>query len=103
MSEETQDTLDKIYDDLKQLRDEIGLKLHLASMDLRDQWNELESDWSSWTHQLAKDLEATGEDVEKSLREAHGDDLRKVEIKTKVAIGKLKRGFREIADKLTEE
>ena len=73
MSEEIQDTLDSIYDDLKQLRDQIELKLHLASMELRDEWDELEGEWKSWTHQLSKDLGAVGEDVEKSLREAAGD------------------------------
>jgi len=103
MSEEMQDTLDKVYDDLKQLRDEIGLKQHLASMELRDQWNELDSEWSSWTHQLGKSLKAEGENLEKGLREAGGADLRKIEIATRVVISKLKRGFKEIADKLADE
>lgn len=102
MSEENQDTLDKIYEDLKRLRDEIGLNLHLAGMEVRDQWNQLDSEWSNWTHQLAKDLDAKAEEVDESLREAGGDDLRKLEIKTKVAISKLKRGFTEVRDKLAE-
>ena len=96
-------TLDKIYDDLKKLRDRIGLKLHLAGMDVRDQWEDLESEWSSWTHQIAQDLSAAAEDVETRLREAGGDDLRKLQIKTKVAIGKLERGLKDIADKLPDE
>ena len=100
MSDEIQETLDKVYDDLKQLRDEIGLKLHLAGMDLRDQWNELESDWTNWTHQISQDLGAAGGDIEKGLREAGGEDLRKLEVKTKVTISKLKRGFKDVADKL---
>ena len=100
MSDEIKETLDKVYDELKQLRDEISLKLHLAGMDVRDQWNELESDWTNWTNQLSQDLDAAGDDVEKSLREAGGDDLRKIELKTKVTISKLKRGFKDVADKL---
>ncbi len=48
-------------------------------------------------------LETKAEDLEKKLREAGGEDLRKIEIATKLTISKLKRGFREISDKLTEE
>ncbi len=99
----TNETLDSVYEELKQLRDEIGLKLHLGGMDLRDQWGELESEWKTWTHQLAQELDAGAEDVEAKIREAGGDDLRKVEIKTKLAISKLQKGFKEVADKLNEE
>jgi len=97
-----EDTLDKVYDDLKQLRDEIGLKVHLGSMGLRDQWRELETDWGNWTHQLAQELQAKGEDLEAELREAGGEDLRKLEVKTKLAIGKLKKGFEEVSSKLKD-
>ena len=38
MSEETNEPLDKTYDELKQLRDEIRLKLQLGGMELRDEW-----------------------------------------------------------------
>jgi hypothetical protein len=50
---------------------------------------------------LGQKLEATAEDLEKKLREAGGEDLRKIEIVTKLEISKLKRGFQEVADKLT--
>jgi len=46
---------------------------------------------------------ASFEDLEKKLRELGGDDLRKIEIKTKVAISKFQRGFKEIADKLSDK
>ena len=97
-----EDTLDKIYDDLKQLRDEIKLKVHLGSMELRDQWQELENDWTNWTHHVAQELQAKGEDLEAEIREAGGEDLRKVEIKTKLAISKLKQGFEEVSSKLKD-
>jgi len=102
MNEETSESLDKSYDELKQLRDEIKLKLQLGGMELRDDWGKLDAEWGAWTHQLGHDLEATAEDLEKKLREAGGEDLRKIEIATKLEISKLKRGFRELADKLTE-
>jgi hypothetical protein len=38
MSEESTDPLDKTCDELKQLRDEIRLKLQLGGMELRDEW-----------------------------------------------------------------
>ena len=96
----SEDTLDKIYAELKQMHDEIKLKLHLGGMELRDEWNRLEAEWDTWTHQLSQELEAKGEDIEAQIRESGGDDLRKAEIKTKLAISKLKRGFKEVADKL---
>jgi hypothetical protein len=102
MSEETKGKLDKIYDDLKQMRDEIKLKLHLGGMELRDQWKQLDSEWSTWTHQLGKELNAKGEELEKKLREAGGEDLRKAETATRVAISKLERGFKEVKDKLAD-
>jgi len=41
----TMDDLKKISDDLKQQRDEINLKLHLAKADVRDEWDKLEPKW----------------------------------------------------------
>ena len=75
---ENEGTLDKVYEDLKQLRDEIALKVHLGSMELRDEWRGLERDWDTWTHQLQQGLEETGADLEERLRNAGGDDLRKL-------------------------
>jgi len=103
MTEETQAPLDKTYDELKQLRDEIRLKLQLGGMELRDEWEKLDAEWSTWTHQVGEQLEAKAEDLEQKLREAGGEDLRKIEVATKLEISKLKRGFREVADKLTKE
>ena len=34
--------LDEISTELKQLRDEIALRIHLASMEVREEWEELE-------------------------------------------------------------
>ena len=99
MSEET---LENVYEELKELRDQIGLKLHLGGMELRDQWNELDGEWSSWTHQLEQELDAKSEEIEHRIREAGGEDLRKIEIKTELAISKLRRGFKEVAEKLAE-
>jgi hypothetical protein len=103
MTEETNEPLDKTYDELKQLRDEIRLKLQLGGMEVRDEWEKLEGEWDTWTHQLGQQLEAKAEDLEQRLREAGGEDLRKLEVATKLEIGKLKRGFQEVADNLTKD
>jgi hypothetical protein len=39
-----------------------------------------------------------GRGLRAKLREAGGEDLRKIEVATKLEIGKLKRGFQEVAD-----
>ena len=103
MTEETNEPLDKAYDELKQLRDEIRLKLQLGGMEVRDEWEKLEGEWDTWTHQLGQQLEAKAEDLEQRLREAGGEDLRKLEVATKLEISKLKRGFQEVADNLTKD
>ena len=38
----TMDDLKKLVDDLKQQRDEINLKLHLAKAEVREEWDKLE-------------------------------------------------------------
>jgi len=103
MAKDTHESLDEIYKDLKTARDEILLKLHLGGMELRNEWEEVEREWENWTAQLSKDLEAKSEALESSLREAGGDDLRKIEIKSRLAVTKMKRGFEEIEQKLSEK
>ena len=100
MSEET---LDKIYDELRQMHDDIKLKLHLGGMEVRDEWNELDAQWDTWTHQLSQELEAKAADVEAKIREAGPDDLRKAEIATRLAVSKLKSGFKEFTEKLPKD
>jgi CRISPR/Cas system type I-B associated protein Csh2 (Cas7 group RAMP superfamily) len=45
-----------------QMRDELKLKMHLASMDARDEWNELEGKWSHFEAK-AKSVQDEGEEV----------------------------------------
>ena len=99
----TNETLKSIYSELKQTRDEIGLKLHLGGMELRDQWGELDAEWNTWTDHVAKELKTKAEDLEAKIREAGGEDLRKAEIATKLSISKLQKGFKEVSDKLKEK
>lgn len=36
---------DELFDDLKRLRDELKLKMHLGSADAKSAWEELEGKW----------------------------------------------------------
>ena len=40
--------MDKIVGDLKQMRDELKLQIHLGSKEAQDQWNELEKQWDEF-------------------------------------------------------
>ncbi len=42
----------KTIDDIKKLRDEIVLKLHLASMDAKREWDELEPKLEALEHKI---------------------------------------------------
>ncbi len=40
-----QEDFEKILEQLKQQRDEINLKIHLAGMEVNDEWESAEKDW----------------------------------------------------------
>ena len=62
----------------------------------------LDLEWENWTHQLSQELKAEGEDLEAKIREAGGEDLKKAEIATNLAIAKLKSGLQGVVDKLKD-
>lgn len=49
----TMDDLKKVIDDLKQQRDEINVKLHLAKAEVRDEWATLETKWEEVKGKMA--------------------------------------------------
>jgi hypothetical protein len=54
-TENTKDPRTSQWDDLKTLRDEIRLEIHLAGMDLRDEWQRIERELPS-PSRMAEDL-----------------------------------------------
>ena len=62
------DDLKKEYGDyseqLKTERDEIKVKLHLLSMDIQDEWHELEKKYEHFTQKVDRIEEAAGESAE---------------------------------------
>ncbi|MEM1128279.1 MAG: hypothetical protein AAGI71_16650 [Bacteroidota bacterium] len=77
-----QSGMDKILEGLKQERDELRLKLHLAKADAKDEWAKLEERWEQiegrldeQADKLEDDLEDASERLEARLKEA-ADDLK---------------------------
>lgn len=60
-----------VFDDLKLIRDEIRLQIHLASMEARDEWDELETKWEKFSARakLKEGTEEIGEVAEELARE----------------------------------
>jgi len=51
---------DRLKEDLKKARDEIHLKLHLASMEAKDEWDELERKWQDFSTRAEVDKTSEG-------------------------------------------
>ena len=56
---------DDLKEELKGLRDELDLKMHLASLELKDEWQELEGKWDRFSSRAG--LEASAESVGSAL------------------------------------
>jgi hypothetical protein len=67
---ELHEELTKLSETLKQQRDEIRLKLHLASAELKDEWEESEREWGHFKDKVAEVVddskETTAEFLEKT-------------------------------------
>lgn len=78
----------ELVEKLKQQRDELRLKIHLAKADARDEWEELEGKWEG----LKERLRAAGEEA----GEARGD----IGAAARELAAELKRGYDRIRDRL---
>lgn len=52
---------DDLMEELKKARDEIQLKMHLASMDLKDEWQEIDGRWQDFSARAQ--LDESGEKI----------------------------------------
>lgn len=52
MTDNTQETIDKLMGDLKQWRDELNLQMHLGKAEAKDLWDETEEKWQHLRSQL---------------------------------------------------
>ena len=59
--------------ELKGLRDELALRVHLATMEARDEWDEMEMKWREFSSQA--EMDRTAEGVADALTKL-GDELK---------------------------
>lgn len=52
---------DELMDDLKRARDEINLRIHLASMDVKDEWKAIDARWQDFSARA--NLEESGQNI----------------------------------------
>ncbi|HEY6033505.1 MAG TPA: hypothetical protein VIV58_04575 [Kofleriaceae bacterium] len=65
------------WDDVRRLADELEVKIHLAGMDARDKWHELEPRLEQLEHAIVHSSERASDAVVHELQEV-GDALRKL-------------------------
>lgn len=63
----------KLSDDLTRLRDEIKLKIHLGTMEAKDEWEDLEKRWSQFREKA--ELDRTAGEVGTTVKQL-GSDLK---------------------------
>jgi hypothetical protein len=74
---------DDMKEELEQLRDEIKLKMHLASMDAREEWGGLEQKWDDFNARAK--FAQSGEDIGDAL-DLLGDELKQAFVRFKNAL-----------------
>ena len=66
--------IEKIKNDLKQMRDELELKLHLGSVEAKEKWEELEGQWGKFSERA--EIKKTVDDIDDSF-DILGEELKK--------------------------
>jgi len=77
LEDELEGKIEDHIDLLRTQRDELNVQMHLASMELRDEWDKLEHKWAHYcdrVRELKAALEPTMDDVHSSLAML-GDEL----------------------------
>ncbi len=62
--------IEEIVDKLREQRDELNVKIHLANMEVRDEWEELEQKWREFVEkskQLRCEVDPAVEDIHTAL------------------------------------
>lgn len=69
--------------DLKKLRDELELKMHLASQEVKEDWQELEGKWENFSSRAG--LDTSAEDVGQAV-ELLGEEIKRSYKRLRAAI-----------------
>lgn len=88
----SREDLDALVNDLKQRRDTLRVKMHLAQADARDEWQNLEKRWEAF--------EETVESQMDKLEDAAEDAADNIEDALKRAGNDLKQGYERLRKKL---
>jgi len=76
---ENKEQLDRLVDDVKRIRDELEVQMHLAAAEAKDEWSGLEKKWQRFRGRLdsvGKVAEDAAEDVGEALDQL-GSELKK--------------------------
>lgn len=68
--------VDRLADDLKQIRDELRVQIHLAAADVRDEWEQLEKKWDGFRGRvdaIGRVAEDAAGDVGEALEQLGGE------------------------------
>jgi len=63
-TQEKKDLITSQFEELRTLRDEIRLDLHLAGMELKDEWQKIERELPVWTQTAEELRDAAGEGLD---------------------------------------
>lgn len=75
---EFHEDLTKLSETLKQQRDEIRLQIHLATADLKDDWEESEKEWGHFKDKFAEIIDESKETTAEFLEKTRivGEELK---------------------------
>lgn len=85
---DTKKSLNEMINKLSQQRDELNVKIHLANMGVRDEWEVLEKKWGHLvdkSNQVGKELEPAAEGVHAALS-LLGEEIKAGYLKVKRAL-----------------
>ncbi|CAA0120952.1 Uncharacterised protein [BD1-7 clade bacterium] len=82
------DSLEKSYKELQQERDELRVQMHLASMDAKDSWDDLEHKWDALSLKLA------------NAGDAASQASQEIETAIDMLAEEIKNGYKRIRDSL---
>ena len=79
MSRQAHEDFERFFEKLRQQRDELRLKLHLAKAEAEDEWEELEKKWKKLKakkHELQREAAETADELEEIVTKL-GRDIKK--------------------------
>jgi hypothetical protein len=88
MSDKLDDQLAEMIESLKQGRDELNVRMHLAKAEAKDLWQEMEDKWQLIRSQLDR------------VDDQSGDTAKDIGAATMVVAEEIRRGYKKLKDML---